>query len=148
MISGGSSNIRWFERLITEEFGNDLAHAKPIPLSGSFQEIVAKGLAIECARRFYNPDSEFVSVTYNPLRLLLNPDGQGIEQKKYTPVDNKIDMGEAEPCVLLPSAAALKNFINKPLQWKIKFSKPPRRFLEYHFLRPSDKPLHKQPNDV
>ena len=60
LISGGSSNIRWLEKFIIEEFKDDLGRAAPIPLSQSFQEIVAKGLAIECARRHYDPDSEFV----------------------------------------------------------------------------------------
>jgi molecular chaperone DnaK (HSP70) len=148
LISGGSSNIRWLERLIDTEFVEKLSQAKPIPLSGSFQEVVAKGLAIECARRHYDPDSEFVSVTYNPLRLLLDPDDEGIEQKRFSSVENKIDMGDSEPCLLIPSAQALRNFIAEPLQWRVKLSSPPRRFLKYYFMRPSEKPLHEQPMDL
>ena len=147
LISGGSSNIRWLEKLLWEACSDSLGSAKPIPLSGSFQEVVAKGLAIECARRHYDPDSEFVSVTYNPLRLLLNPDDKGIEQKKYTSVENKIDMTGADSCILMPSAQALRNFINEPLQWRVKLNRPPRRYMKYFFMRPSDKPLHEQPED-
>jgi hypothetical protein len=147
LISGGSSNIRWLEKLLIKDFGVELTAAKPIPLSGSFQEVVAKGLSIECARRYYEPDSEFVSVTYNPVRLLLDPDGRGIELKKYTSVENKIDMENASDGDLLPSAQALKNFIEEPLQWKVNLTHPPRKFLKYHFMRPSKENIEKQPED-
>jgi len=147
LISGGSSNIRWLEKLLLKDFGVELSAAEPIPLSGSFQEIVAKGLSIECARRYYEPDSEFVSVTYNPVRLLLDPDGRGIELRKYSSVENKIDMEKADDGDLLPSAQALKNFIEEPLQWKVSLSHPPRKFLKYHFMRPSKENIEKQPED-
>jgi molecular chaperone DnaK (HSP70) len=147
LISGGSSNIRWLEKLLLKDFGVELSAAAPIPLSGSFQEIVAKGLSIECARRHYDPDSEFVSVTYNPVRLLLNPDGRGIELRKFSSVENKIDMEKALDGDILPSAQALKNFIEEPLQWKVNLLHPPRKFLKYHFMRPSKENIEKQPED-
>ncbi len=148
LISGGSSNIRWMEKLLVADFAEELKGAGPIPLAESFQEIVAKGLAIECARRQYNPDSEFVSVTYNPIRLLLNADDNGIEERSFTSVNNKIDMDGASPGILIPSAQALSHFINDPLQWKFKISHPPRRRLKYYFIRPSELPLAEQTNDV
>ncbi len=147
LISGGSSNIRWLEKLLLKDFGVELSAAEPIPLSGSFQEIVAKGLSIECARRYYDPNSEFVSVTYNPVRLLLDPDGRGIEINNYISVENKIDMEKALLGDLLPSAQALKNFIGEPLQWKVNLSHPPRKLLKYHFMRPSKEEIEKQPED-
>jgi hypothetical protein len=138
LISGGSSNIRWLDKLLTSDFESDLGHAKPIPLSESFQDIVAKGLAIECARRYYNPESEFVSVTYNPVRLFLNPDDKGIEKRAYQSVGNKIDMDGAKLGDLIPSAQALSNFINEPLQWKFRLNHPPKHNLKYFFTRPCD----------
>jgi len=147
LISGGSSNIRWVEKLLVRDFADEIGHAKPVPLSSSFHEIVSKGLAIECARRFYEPDSEFVSVTYNPVRLLLNPDGKGLEQKRFSSVENKIDMSSAIDGDLLPSAQALKNFIDEPLQWKVRLKGAPKNYLEYYFMRPSSADLVSQPND-
>ncbi|GFE56809.1 hypothetical protein [Geobacter sp. AOG1] len=138
LISGGSSNIRWLDKLLSTDFEADLGHARPIPLSESFQDIVAKGLAIECARRYYNPESEFVSVTYNPVRLFLNPDDKGIEERTYQSVGNKIDMDGTKLGDLIPSAQALSNFINEPLQWKFRLNHPPKHHLKYFFTRPCD----------
>lgn len=148
LISGGSSNIRWLEKLVISEFSDELGHAKPVPLSASFQEVVAKGLAIECARRYYDPESEFVSVTYNPVRLLLNPDDKGLEVKKYISIENKIDMGGSKDGDLIPSAQALKYYTQEPLQWRVRLNHPPKHFLRYYFMRPSNKPINDQPNDL
>jgi len=148
LISGGSSNIRWLEKLLISDFADELKGARPVPLSESFQEIVAKGLAIECARRQYEPDSEFVSVTYNPIRLILNSDDRGVEQRAYASVDSKIDMESASPGILIPSAQALNNFIGEPLQWKFKISHPPKHNLKYYFMRPSSLSIDEQPNDI
>lgn len=136
LISGGSSNIRWLSDLLMSEFKEELSSAKPLPLSTSFQEIVAKGLAIECARRNYESESEFVSVTYNPVKLILNPDNKGDEEKKYLSIENKIDMLNAKNGDLLPSAQSLANFIDEPIQWKVKLSHPPKNQLKYFFVRP------------
>ena len=137
LISGGSSNIRWLEKLITRDFPNELANAAPIPISHSFQEIVANGLAIECARRFYSEDTEFVSVTYNPVRLHLACDGSEIETKyRYRSIDDRIEMKGARPGDLVPTAQSLRHFYDQHLQWRIKLHSPPKRYLEYYFCRP------------
>jgi hypothetical protein len=44
------------------------------------------------------------------------------------------------PGVLLPSASVLKNFIAKPMHWRIRVDHPPRRHLDYYFLRSSFNP--------
>lgn len=125
LISGGSSNIRWMIELLKKDFGNELAGAEPVPISQSFQEVVAIGLAIECARRFYEEESEFVGVTYNPIRLKLDPDNKGFElNKPFISIGDKVDMKAAKPGDLMPSAAALNNFIDQPLQWRIKLNSP------------------------
>ncbi|MBU2953667.1 Hsp70 family protein [Marinobacter sp. F3R08] len=137
LVSGGSSNLQWLQELLVEEFSEELDSAEPVPISHSFQEVVANGLAIECARRFYDPNSEFVAVTYNPIKLFLDPDGAGIEgEKRYKSVSENIDMTSAKQADLVPSAQSLKNFFNVPLQWKIKLSKPPKNYLDYFFSRP------------
>jgi molecular chaperone DnaK (HSP70) len=53
LLSGGSANIRWMTLLLNRDFGKQLSGATVIELGENFQEIVAKGLAIECGRRFY-----------------------------------------------------------------------------------------------
>lgn len=139
LISGGSSNIRWLLELLIRDFENELAGAEPIPISQSFQEVVATGLAIECARRYYEDESEFVGVTYNPIRLKLDPDNKGFEENKiFISVGDKVDMKGAKPADLMPSALALNNFINQPLQWKIRLNSPPKSHLTYVFSKPSE----------
>ncbi len=137
LISGGSSNIKWLVELLEKEFSDELEGATPVPISHSFQEVVSNGLAIECARRFYDEESEFVSVTYNPLKLHLRPDDEADEQKRpFTSVGEKIDMDGAKPGDLMPSAQALHNFIGEKLQWKIKLSKAPKNQLKYTYFKP------------
>ncbi len=137
LISGGSSNIRWMLELLEKDFSDELFGAEPVPVNHSFQEIVANGLAIECARRFYSQDSEFVAVTYNPIKLFLNPDNIGIEKNKgYRSIGDKVDMSNAKPGDLIPSAQSLRHFFDQELQWKIKLKRPPKQHLEYFFTRP------------
>lgn len=135
LISGGSSNIRWLEKFLIKDYGDLLVNAEPIPVRHSFQEIVAKGLAIECSRRYFDANSEFISVTYNPIRLTLDPDGKGPENKNFTSVENKIDMDGAKPGDLMPTAQSIKKFIDQPLTWKVKLSHAPKHYLDYYFLR-------------
>lgn len=137
LISGGSSNIRWLIKLLERDFSNELSDAEPVPISQSFQEVVASGLAIECVRRFYEGESEFVGVTYNPIRLKLNPDDAGVEDgKRFVSLGDKIDMSKAIPGDLIPVAMSLNNFIGEPLRWKVKLSRPPKSFLIYEFSKP------------
>lgn len=137
LISGGSSNLKWLQELLVKDFSDQLESAEPVPISHSFQEVVANGLAIECARRYYDTDSEFVAVTYNPIKLFLNPDDTGlVKDKRFRSVGEKIDMGQAKPADLVPSAQSLKHFFDSELQWKIKLNKSPKHHLDYYFSRP------------
>jgi hypothetical protein len=55
-----------------------------------FQEVVSKGVAIECARRFFDEDEhtgDFSSVTYNRMHLVLDPDQRALQLKVFTPTD-------------------------------------------------------------
>ncbi len=58
LLSGGSANIGWFEEALFEDFQARLANAQALHLP-DFQEVVAKGLAVECARRFYSESGRF-----------------------------------------------------------------------------------------
>ena len=141
LISGGSSNIRWLEALVMRDFSDSLSQAQPVPISHSFQEIVANGLAIECARRFYSEDeveeSEFVAVTYNPVKLHLGADGREIVTNyRFRSINDRVDMADAKPGDLVPSAQSLRHFFDEHLQWRVTLQKPPRRFLDYYFCRP------------
>ncbi|MGY8873185.1 MAG: hypothetical protein ACKVJE_22395, partial [Pseudomonadales bacterium] len=137
LISGGSSNLKWLQELLVKDFTDQLESAEPVPISHSFQEVVANGLAIECARRYYDTDSEFVAVTYNPIKLFLNPDDTGlVKDKKFKSVGEKIDMGQAKPADLVSSAQSLKHFFDSELQWKIRLNKSPKHHLDYYFSRP------------
>jgi hypothetical protein len=140
--------FRWLTKLIQKEFGERLGGAQILWLS-DFQEVVAKGLAVECARRFYNKEGDFSSVTYNRLCLLLDPDRTGYEPKAFRPrIAGLPDMKE-KPGILLPSASILQNFLEKPMLWRVKLDHAPRRQLDYYFLRSSFDPEDlKSPQNV
>ena len=138
LLSGGSSNIRWLKPLLERDVGDTLREAEVLELSESFQEIVAKGLAIECARRFYTDgDGDFRSVTYNRLCLGLNANGNGVEFKRFVADDKDLRGTEVDAGVLLPSATFLKTFIGQPIRWKVRPTHLPSRFLDYYFMRSS-----------
>ncbi|MVT68475.1 molecular chaperone [Bradyrhizobium pachyrhizi] len=141
LLSGGSSNIRWLRPLLERDLRKELPDAQILELSESFQEIVAKGLATECARRFYTDgQGDFRAVTYNRLCLALRPDDSELEIRRFRPTGQAFASTRLEPLedgVLLPSASSLRGLIGQPLRWKVHLSKPPKRQLDYFFLRSS-----------
>jgi hypothetical protein len=142
LLSGGSANMRWLGELLQRDFSQDLVHAEVLRIA-NFQEVVAKGLAIECARRFYNEDGDFASVTYNRLCLILDADASGQEIRPFKGRTNGLPSVADLPGVLLPSASVLKSFMDRPMKWRVRLDRPPRRQLEYYFLRSSF-----NPNDI
>ena len=141
LISGGSANIGWLKNLIMRDFASELDEAEPVDIGGSFQDVVANGLAIECVRRnsaLVGPASEFVAVTYNPIRLLLAPDDDELVANRFGSIGEKIDMEGASAGDLIPSAHSLRHFFDQPLRWRTKLASPPRRYLHYLFCRPFD----------
>ncbi|MDQ0333040.1 hypothetical protein QFZ88_005422 [Mesorhizobium sp. YL-MeA3-2017] len=145
LLSGGSSNIRWLAKLLERDVGKtDLPHAQILQLSENFQEIVAKGLATECARRFFTEgQGDFRAVTYNRLCLSLRPDGGEVEVRRARAMTP--DLADAatdglDAGVLLPSATSLRGLVGTPLLWKIRLNSPPRQVLEYFFMRSSFDP--------
>jgi len=145
LLSGGSSNIRWLPKFIERDLAaGDLPSADILELRENFQEIVAKGLATECARRFYTEgQGDFRAVTYNRLCLALRPDDGELEIRRARAVTRDLTQNlgaEADDGVLLPSASSLKGLVDKPLTWKIRLNKPPKQLLEYFFMRSSFDP--------
>lgn len=140
LLSGGSANIRWLLELLRRDFNDELQEAEILPLK-DFQEVVSKGLAAECTRRYYTFEGQgdFSTVTYNRLCLILDPDESGYELKKFVPRDSglpKVDV----PGVLLPSASVLTEFRNRPMRWRVHLDSAPRSSLHYYFLRSSFDP--------
>lgn len=143
LLSGGSANIRWMLELLRRDFGAELQEAEILPLK-DFQEVVSKGLAAECARRYYTAEGQgdFSTVTYNRLCLILDPDQTGYELKKFVPRDSSLPKVDV-PGVLLPSASVLTEFRNRPMRWRVHLDSAPRSSLNYYFLRSSF-----DPNDI
>ena len=138
LLSGGSSNIGWLSELIRRDLVDELEEA-PILVLPDFQEVVAKGLAVECARRFYDLNGDFSAVTYNRLNLILQPDEAGWQLRQFRPKTVGLPSSDI-PGVLLPSASVLRGFIGTPMTWRIQLSRAPHRRLEYRFLRSSFDP--------
>ncbi|WPZ34035.1 hypothetical protein T8K17_22700 [Thalassobaculum sp. OXR-137] len=141
LLSGGSSNIRWLTSLLERDLRPKIGDAQILELSDDFQEIVAKGLAVECARRYYTAGaSDFRAVTYNRLCLSLNPNSDGAETRKFRCTTHDAFNNSSENGVLLPSASSLRGLIDTPIRWRTKLSKAPTRNLDYYFLRSSFDP--------
>lgn len=145
LLSGGSSNIRWLRPLIEQDLKSLLGSAQVLELSENFQEIVAKGLATECARRFYTEgQGDFRAVTYNRLCLALRVDDGELEIKRLRPLrgalSGRTGTAEVDDGVLLPAASSLRGLTDQALAWKVRLSRPPKRHLEYFFMRSSFDP--------
>lgn len=139
LLSGGSSNLRWLEFLVAQEFSELLHSARIVSLRESYQEVVAKGLAIECARRGYEPNSEFSDVVYNPLFLTLEPDNRGLEKPRYRSPKGDFNLEEKPISGQLLSAADYLDIQDTcELTWKARLNHPPRRHLDYFFTKALD----------
>lgn len=145
LLSGGSSNIRWLQPLLERDLKRYLFDAQITDISENFQEIVAKGLATECARRYYTEGSgDFRAVTYNRLCLMLRSDDGELERRRFRRVsDGAVARESAQDLdenVLLPAASSLRGLIGQPMRWKVRLSKPPKHTLHYYFMRSSFDP--------
>ena len=139
LLSGGSSNIRWLKSLLERDLRKSLPEAQILELNEDFQEIVAKGLATECARRHYTEgQGDFRAVTYNRLCLALRPDDGDVEIRRFESLTEPLRKRstpdrDSDEGVLLPAASSLRGLIDQPLRWRVRLSRPPRRHLEYLF---------------
>ncbi len=142
LLSGGSANIGWMQAVLFRDFSTQLAAAQALPLP-DFQEVVAKGLAVECARRFYTDSGDFGSVVYNRLCLMLDlnhtDNSSDCRPRPFKPITPNLPNPE-QPGVLLQSSSAIRAFIDQPMRWKIgQLGAQPKR-LDYFFLRSSLNP--------
>ena len=150
LLSGGSSNIRWLKSLLERDLRKSLPEAQILELNEDFQEIVAKGLATECARRHYTEgQGDFRAVTYNRLCLALRPDDGDVEIRRFESLTEPLRKRstpdrDSDEGVLLPAASSLRGLIDQPLRWRVRLSRPPRRHLEYYFMRASFDPQDAQ----
>jgi hypothetical protein len=136
LLSGGSANIGWLKELLMRDFYDELSSAEILP-QPDYQEVVAKGLAVECTRRSYSDDGDFASVTYNRLCLVLDSDEKGRQLKPFVARTEGLPEVRKMPGVLLPSASVLKGFADTPIRWRVRLEHPPRQRLDYYFLRSS-----------
>jgi hypothetical protein len=139
LLSGGSANIGWLEEALFRDFQSQLRLAQPLRLP-DFQEVVAKGLSVECARRFYVETGDFGSVVYNRLCLMLDvhksADSSDCRPRPFRAVTVGVPTAD-QPGVLLESASSIRSFIDVPIRWKVgQVGAQPKR-LDYYFLRSS-----------
>jgi hypothetical protein len=133
LLSGGSCNIGWLRRLLEAEFSYHISGAQIFPID-DYQQVVAKGLAIECARRFYTGAGDFSAVTYNPLYLKLDADHTGTQTPSFVPKGMVVPKNQPRG-MLLSAAFPTNDLQSAPLRWKAKLERPPRYSLDYYFTR-------------
>ena len=139
LLSGGSANIGWMKAALFRDFAAQLIEAQALPLP-DFQEVVSKGLAVECARRFATESGDFGSVVYNRLCLMLDvnhtDDSSDCRPLPFKPLTPNLPNPD-QPGVLLQSSSAIRAFIDKPMRWKVgQIGAQPKK-LDYYFLRSS-----------
>lgn len=140
LLSGGSTNIGWTKSLIERDLSAALEGASILEISENYQEVVAKGLAVECARQFYTEgDGDFGAVTYNRLNLVLRSDEEKARVYPFKPRTLGLPAPEGDG-ILLPSAASLRAFQDETISWKVNLTSPPRHCLEYFYMKSSFDP--------
>ncbi|WP_413219520.1 Hsp70 family protein [Tritonibacter mobilis] len=140
LLSGGSTNIGWTRELIERDLGTVIGDASILELSENYQEVVAKGLAVECARQFYTEgDGDFGAVTYNRLNLVLQSDDGPIRPYRYKPRSANVATPE-EDGALLPSAASLRAYDGERIGWKARLQSAPKHNLGYYYMKSSFDP--------
>ena len=136
LLSGGSANLGWLKELLRRDFGEYLHHV-PFVQIPDYQQVVAHGLAVDCAREFATGSSDFKGVTYNPLFLLLDPDESGCDPRPFVRRSESLPEVRNRPGLLLPTASMLSSFVDRPMHWKIRLNRSPSRKLDYFFLQSS-----------
>jgi hypothetical protein len=136
LLSGGSANLGWLRELLRRDFGEYL-EGVPFVQIPDYQQVVAQGLAVNCAREFATGNSDFKGVTYNPLFLLLNADDSGCDPRSFATRSTELPDVRQRPGLLLPTASVLRSFVDQPMQWKVKLNRAPGRKLDYYFLQSS-----------
>jgi hypothetical protein len=108
LLSGGSANIGCLTEYIQTELVVAVDQA-PVVRIPDYQEVVAKGLAVECARRFASGTRDFAGVTHNPLNLLLKADESGCEARPFHRRMEDLPNVRQTPGLLLPTASIMSS---------------------------------------
>jgi molecular chaperone DnaK (HSP70) len=144
LLSGGTCNLKWLSQLIRNEIKNhDLVDYADTLTLQEYREVVAKGLAIECARQFYTDSNlgDFAETMYNKLNLLLDPEHHGkFDLNRFKPRTDDLPDVSDSPGTLLPSATNLAELTGRKLQWNVNLSSRPSNRLDYRFLKSSVDP--------
>lgn len=135
LLSGGGANLGLLPKLIEQIDEAVFEEAVVEDLSHDFQDVVATGLAIQAARRFWSEETEFVSVLYNALDLALARDGCEPEQVRFEPGENNALEDEGVLGNLIASAQPLSKIIDRELYWKFRLSETPKPRLSYFFTK-------------
>ena len=164
LLSGGSANFRWLRKLIERDLFDAVGDAEIVELRANYQEIVAKGLAIECARRHVwtsnnLPEAEetskpkqeatsapvhkvqnqgnFASTTYNPVFLALRPKADDdFELCDFRGLEpEELRETKLDRGQLLPSGFSLAGRVDDLFNWRVRAKKAPSSSLGYRFLR-------------
>ena len=136
LLSGGSANFGWLEQLLKKDFSEYLRDS-PFVKIPDYQQVVAQGLAVDCAREFATGSSDFKGVTYNPLFLLLDADESSCEPRPFIARTAGLPDVRQRPGLLLPTASVIGAFVDQPMEWRVKLNRSPHRRLDYFFLQPS-----------
>lgn len=140
LLSGGSTNIGWTRELIERDLAPIIGDASILEISENYQEVVAKGLAVECARQFYTEgDGDFGAVTYNRLNLVLQSDDGPVRPYRYRPRSSGIPEPEDDG-TLLPSAASLRAYEDELIGWKARLQSAPKHNIGYYYMKSSFDP--------
>jgi len=142
LLSGGSANIGWLPKLMEADF-RSLLDGAPFVQVSDYQQVVAQGLAVDCAREFATGSSDFKGITYNPLYLLLNPDETACDPRPFQSRSADLPDVRQRPGLLLPTANLMSSFVGVPMQWKVRLNRAPKHRLDYYFLQSS-----MDPNDI
>lgn len=138
LLSRGTRNLKWLKILIDEHLRELVDYANILTLS-NYRDVVAQGLAIECARQYYTESNkgDFADTTYNSVCLLLDPRrrGESYNVRSFTPVTEGLQEVSDKPGTLIPPATDLSEHLNKPLRWNVRFTSTPNQRLDYLFLR-------------
>ena len=72
LLSGGSANFGWLRELLIQDFPQHIGNV-PFVQIADYQQVVAQGLAVDCAREFATGQSDFKGVTYKPTLPFAQP---------------------------------------------------------------------------
>ncbi len=135
ILSGGTANIGWIGAWIRRD-NPELQGAILVDIKEDYQEVVAKGLAIECSRRFFSPDhtSDFEMVTYNPLSLALGAGGVDPTPVALKPIGtSSLPAIQSEPGVMIPAATDVRVLEGKRLEWKVVSPLSAPKHIRFYF---------------